>query len=62
MVDATAEIIISMGSVIVELEVESGGFRFRFAVPFPGSLGFLSSEVVFEVAVLVLAVFGLDEF
>ena len=43
---------------MVELEVESGVFRFRFVVPFPGSVGFLSSEVVFD----VLAVFGLDVF
>ena len=40
------------------VELESGVFRFRFVVPFPGSVGFLSSEVVFD----VLAVFGLDVF
>ena len=58
MVDATAETIISVDSVMEELEVESGAFRFRFVEPFPGSAGFLSSEVVFD----VLAVFGLDAF
>ena len=62
MVDATAEMIISVGSVVVELEVEAGAFRFRCVVQFPGSLGFLSSEAVFDVVVLVLAVFGLDKF
>ena len=62
MVDATAEIIISVGSVIGGLEVESIAFRLRFAVPFPGNLGFFSSKVVFEVAVFVLAVCGLNEF
>ena len=62
MVDATAETIISVDSVMEELEVESGAFRFRLVVLFPGSLGFLSSEGVFEVAVLAFAVFGLDAF
>jgi hypothetical protein len=45
----------SVDSVAEGLEPESGAFRFGFTAPFPRSLGFFSSELVFEFVVLALA-------
>jgi hypothetical protein len=64
LVDVIEEASISAGSAIGVLEPESGVnvFRFGFSEPFHRSLGFISSEVGFEVVAFDLAVFDLEEF